>query len=72
MPEVLTAIDCVVAPVDQEYVNPDGAVNVTLPPAQNVVGPPAVIAGVAGLALTVTDVAALVALQPFAFVTVTL
>jgi hypothetical protein len=60
-----------VAPVDQEYVNPAGAVSVTLPPAQKVVGPPAVIVGVAGLALTVTVVAALVALQPLAFVTVT-
>jgi len=45
---------------------------VTEPPAQNVVGPPAVITGVDGLALTVTDVAAEVALQPLAFVTVTL
>jgi hypothetical protein len=43
---------------------------VTLPPAQKVVGPLAVIAGVAGFALTVTVVAALVALQPLAFVTV--
>jgi len=39
---------------------------------QNVVEPPAVITGVDGLALTVTDVAAEVALQPLAFVTVTL
>jgi hypothetical protein len=33
-------------------------VSVTLPPAQNVVGPPGVIVGVAGSALTVTTVAA--------------
>src|SRR6185436_1559121 len=65
-------IDCVVAPFDQRYVNPAGAVNVTLPPWQNVVGPAAVIAGVAGFAFTVTTVAAEVALQPSAFVTVTL
>jgi len=65
-------IDCVVAPVDQRYVKPAGAVSVTEPPAQNAVGPDGVIAGVAGLALTVTVTGALVALQPVAFVTVTL
>ena len=43
----------------------------TLPPAQNVVGPPAVIVGV-GFAFTVTTVDAEVPLQPFASVTVTL
>ena len=32
-------------------------VKVTLPPAQKVVGPPAVIVGVGGRELTVTDVA---------------
>jgi hypothetical protein len=47
-------------------------VSVTEPPVQNVVGPPAVMVGVAGLAFTVTAVAALVALQPLAFVTFTL
>jgi hypothetical protein len=31
--------------------------NVTLPPAQNVVGPPGVIVGVAGIGFTVTVVA---------------
>jgi len=46
----------------------DGAVNVTEPPAQNVVEPPAVISGVDGFALTVTVVASEVALQPLAFV----
>ena len=46
--------------------------SVTELPAQNVVGPLAEIEGVAGAALTVTFVAALVALQPFALVTVTL
>ena len=33
-------------------------VSVTLPPAQNVVGPPGVMVGVAGVGLTVTLVAA--------------
>jgi hypothetical protein len=47
-------------------------VSVTEPPAQKVVGPPAVMAGVAGSALTDTIVFTLVALQPFAFVAVTL
>ena len=64
-------IDCVVAPFDQRYDAPLDAVSVTLPPAQNVVGPPAVIVAV-GIGLTVTTVGAEVALQPFAFVTVTL
>src|SRR5437773_2007772 len=46
-------------------------VRVTLPPVQNVVGPPGVIVGVAGIGLTVTVVAAEAALvQPLA-VTVT-
>ena len=62
---------CVVAPFDQRYEEPFDAVKVTLPPAQNVVGPPAVIVAV-GLALTVTAVGEDAALQPFAFVTVTL
>ena len=63
-------IACVVAPFDQRYVLPALAVSVTLPPAQNVVGPPAVIVA-AGVGLTVTAVAADVALQPEALVTVT-
>ena len=63
-------IDCVVAPFDQRYDDDAGAVSVTLPPAQNVVGPLAVIVA-AGLVLTVTVVAAEVAVQPLAFVTVT-
>jgi len=47
------------------------AVNVTLPPGQNVVGPPAVIVA-KGNGFTVTDTGELVAEQLFAFVTVTL
>ena len=46
-------------------------VNVTDPPAQKVVGPPAVIVGVAGGAVTVTVVPALVVLHvPFETLTV--
>jgi archaellum component FlaF (FlaF/FlaG flagellin family) len=71
LPLVFATIDCVVAPVDHEYDVPLDAVSVTLPPAQNVVGPPAVMVAV-GFALTVTIVGADVALHPFAFVTVTL
>ena len=60
----------VVAPVDQRYVVPALEVKVTLPPAQNVSGPPAEMVGVAGNALTVTMVAADDALwQPAALVT---
>ncbi len=67
----ITRVDCVVAPFDQRYDAPADDVSVTQLPAQNVVGPSAVIVAV-GFALTVTAVAALVALQPAAFVTVTL
>jgi hypothetical protein len=67
---VLTTIDAVVAPVDQRYVAPLDAVSVTLPPAQKVVGPPAVMLAV-GFALAVTEVGEDVALQPLALVTVT-
>ena len=61
-------MDDVVAPVDHRYEDPALEVSTTLPPAQNVVGPPAVIVA-AGSGLTVTDVAAEVAEQPLAFVT---
>ena len=71
MPLVLVVIDGVVAPLDQRYDEPADAVSVTLPPAQKVIGPAAVILAV-GLAFTVTAVGADVALQPFASVTVTL
>ena len=49
-------IACVVAPVDQRYELAGDEVSVTLPPAQNVVGPLGVIAGAAGFALTTTEV----------------
>ncbi len=48
---------CVVKPFDHRYVDPALDDNVTLPPAQNVVGPPAVMVGCAGKAFTVTFVA---------------
>jgi hypothetical protein len=70
LPAAVALIACVVAPFDQRYEVPLDAVSVTLPPAQNVVGPPAVMLAV-GLALTVTVVGDDVALQPFVFVTVT-
>jgi hypothetical protein len=62
----------VVAPVDHKYVVPALEVNVTLPPAQKVNGPPADMVGVAGKAFTVTVVAAEEALwHPEALVTLT-
>lgn len=48
VPEVETVMDCVVAPFDQVLPVADEDVNVTVPPAQNVVGPSAVITGAAG------------------------
>ena len=54
VPLVETVIDCVVAPVDQTFPVADEDVKTTLPPEQNVVGPPAEIVGVAGVAFTVT------------------
>jgi hypothetical protein len=71
LPEAETTIERVVAPVDHAYVSPAGAVSVTLPPSQNVVGPEAVIV-VSGSGRTTTVVADEPLLQPFAFVTVTL
>lgn len=70
-PLFVTLIDCVLAPFDQAYVvMPAGAVSVTLPPAQNVVGPEGVMV-VSGGALTVTRVGADVAEQLFGSVMVT-
>lgn len=71
MPLVVPVIDGVVAPVDHKYVEPGDAVSVTLPPAQNVVGPPGVIVA-AGEGLTVTVNAEDVPTHPVASVTVTL
>ena len=47
----------VVSPFDHRYEELAVEVRVTLPPAQNVVGPEGVMVGVAGRGLTVTDVA---------------
>jgi hypothetical protein len=58
LPEVVTLILCVIAPVDHKYVVPTLEDKVTLPPAQKVVAPPGVIVGCAGNAFTVTTVAA--------------
>lgn len=49
-------MDCVVAPVDHVFPVAEEEVRTTEPPAQNVVGPPAVIVGTGGSGLTVTVV----------------
>lgn len=54
VPDVLTVMDCVVAPLDQKLLLAEEDVKVTEPPAQNVVGPLAVMVGTAGMELTVT------------------
>ncbi len=51
-------IDWVVAPVDHKFPVADDDVSTTLPPAQNVNGPPAEIVGVDGNGVTVTVVPA--------------
>ena len=53
----MAVIDCVVALLLQMYENPAGAVSVTDPPAQKVVGPPAVMVGVLGGVFPVTVMA---------------
>lgn len=70
VPLLVTLIDGVVAPLDHKYVPVPPAVSVTLPPAQNVVGPLGVIVAT-GVGSTVTVVGADIALQPLALVTVT-
>ena len=71
VPAAETVIDCVVAPVDHVFPVAEEDVNVTLPPEQKVVGPPAEIVGVAGAGFTVTAVPADVALHvPLLTVTV--
>ena len=71
-PEAITLIACVVAPFDQRYELEFGALSVTEPPTQNVVGPLRLITGISGRVFTVTIVAAEVAVQPLAFAIVTL
>ena len=69
-PPLATLIDCVVAPFDQRYVRPPGALRVTLPPSQNVVGPLGVTVA-SGSGFVVTVIGAEVFEQFDAFVTVT-
>jgi hypothetical protein len=71
VPADVTVIDLVVAPVDHVFPVAEDEVNVTLPPAQNVVDPVAEIVGVAGNVFTVTIVVAEVATHPEALETVT-
>jgi len=66
-----TVIDCVIAPFDQRYDAAAGAVSVTEPPAQNVVGPLAVTTGVDGAGRTFTTTVSEVEEQPFAPMIVT-
>jgi hypothetical protein len=54
VPDADTVIDCVVAPFDQVLPVAAEDVKVTLPPAQKVVGPLAVMVGVDGIGETVT------------------
>lgn len=58
VPLAVTVMDCVTAPVDQVLPVAEDDVKVTEPPEQKVVGPLAVIVGVAGTGVTVTTVAA--------------
>lgn len=54
VPDELTVMDCVVAPFDQRLFAGEEEVKVTVPPAQKVVGPLAVIVGTAGIVFTIT------------------
>ncbi len=69
-PPVETVIDCVTAPVDQVFPLADEEVNTTLPPEQNVVGPPAEIVGVAGGVGSFNPCDTVLETQPEAFVNV--
>lgn len=72
VPGAVTVMDCVVAPLDQSQASALLAVSTTLPPAQNVVAPEAVMAGAGGVGSTVTVTGADAGdWQPFAFVTCT-
>ena len=62
-------IDCVVAPVDQRFPVADDDVRVIVAPGQNDAGP--LIVGVGTTGLVATTLAAEVAEQPLALVTVT-
>ena len=71
VPEVETEIEGVVSVVLHVFPVEDDDVKFTDPPAQNVVDPPVVIVGVEGIAFTITDTGAEVAVQPDPFVSVT-
>lgn len=70
-PAVVTVMDWVVSPVDHKLPIGEDEVRTTLPPIQNVVGPPALIVGVGGIGFTVTVVPADGADEQPATVTVT-
>ena len=70
VPATETAIDCVVAPVDQRFPVAEDEVSVIEPPAQESEAGP-VIVGTAGADAPATMKPAEVAEQPLAFVTVT-
>ena len=57
VPDVITVMDCVVAPFDQTLFELEEEVNTTLSPEQNSVSPLALIVGVGGSEFTVTTVA---------------
>ena len=63
-PLALTVIDGVVSDVDQVFPVETDEVNTTEPPAQKVVGPPAVITGEAGIGFTVIVCEAFGPVQP--------
>jgi len=58
-------MDCVVAPVLQVFPDALLDVNVTLPPAQKVKGPPADTVGTGGFETSVTVVDAIADVHPF-------
>jgi hypothetical protein len=62
--EVVTVMDCVVAPFDQRLPVELLEVRITLPPGQNESGPLALIVGVGMEVFTVTTTAAEVAVEP--------
>jgi len=70
-PPFVTTMDCVVSPVFHKLLKAELEESTTESPTQKVTGPPAVIAGVDGFALTFTVVLADCALQPKVLVTVT-
>jgi hypothetical protein len=73
VPEVLTMIEPVEAPVDQRYAEaPAGAVSFTLLPSQKMVSPVIVILGCGGRGWTKTDSTSDVAGHPSAVMAITL